>query len=470
MKKSLFFIIVGQICPVISASESRVLLVWLMALGCLLGNLNYGYSQTESAPNPANQAQDKPLVTPFDDSQPVIDKQAGDQIKTADKAEIQKPEMKVPVGNEAQPKPAVDPEAPPQNSPANETASEVHAEPLVYLLNGPENPLKYWHFYSADAKVRRDETFKIGVNGDPNEPILICVGKPFGYLRTVEIYQDYDFGFEWKYAKDPNGNSGVLIHTADDEKIWPKAIQIQLHRPTGGSIFPSGGAKSDTTLKLDHSLKGKESPIKEEGWNSCVISSYQGRVGVTINQKKQGEISGCDPSSGHIALQSEGAEIHFRKIWIRKHKASHFADESTVIEAPIKVSPNLNNDATGPGMNLRTPLIKKEPATSSDLKHAPLISQKKTRKQSSIQLSPRMSKHLKHHLSIIYGHDQESLREYPCESHEMHRDSGREIQRENHRENHRETKRDLSHYPLHVSHMVDLQKCQNPGAIRGFSN
>lgn len=175
-----------------------------------------------------------------------------------------------------------------------------------------EDPtLKKWDFYSADKDVPRDKTWMLNTAGTPNDPELICTGKPFGYLRTKEKFKDFEFGFDWKYQNAPNGNSGVLVHTTGEDKIWPQAIQIQLQCQKAGSIFPSGGSKSDNKVSIQNET------LDCAKWNSCVVISKDGKVTVSINGVKLGEVTGCNPNSGTIALQSEGSVVHFRRIWIR---------------------------------------------------------------------------------------------------------------------------------------------------------
>ena len=139
------------------------------------------------------------------------------------------------------------------------------------------------------------------------------MGKPFGYIRTAAEYDNYEFGLQWRYVDDPNSNSGILLHTSKEkDRIWPKSIQIQLHRPKAGSVFPTSEAQADNRLDV----KDLELPLME--WNTCVVASLDGKISLTINDKKIGEVTGCVPSKGAIALQSEGAEIHFQKLWIRR--------------------------------------------------------------------------------------------------------------------------------------------------------
>jgi hypothetical protein len=88
-------------------------------------------------------------------------------------------------------------------------------------------------------------------------------------------------------------------------------MQVQLHQPKAGSVIPSGDARSDgTTDKTDLAR-----PIN--CWNECRIISRGGKLTVEINGTSAGETTGITPSSGRIALQSEGSEVHFRRIRIR---------------------------------------------------------------------------------------------------------------------------------------------------------
>jgi len=192
------------------------------------------------------------------------------------------------------------PQTPPQPNPAG---------PKPVSLT-PETILETWVFFSAERSAR-EATWRLEKGTTPAETELVCLGLPYGYLRSMEEYEDFEFGLEWRYPKDPNGNSGLLIHTVGEDKIWPKSVQIQLHSPAAGSIFPTGGAMTDNT----GAAMGLSRPVNE--WNTCVVSCRQGKVTAEINGSKVGEVTGCLPSRGRLCLQSEGAEVHFRRIWIR---------------------------------------------------------------------------------------------------------------------------------------------------------
>src|SRR5690606_28185740 len=116
-------------------------------------------------------------------------------------------------------------------------------------------------------------------------------------------------GVEWRFPTDANGNSGVLLYTSGEDRIWPTSLQVQLLQPEAGTMFPSGGAKSRTKL-LNVPMVAK--PVNQ--WNRCRIVSREGTVSVTVNGHDLGQVDGVDPLEGAIALQSEGAEIHFRRM------------------------------------------------------------------------------------------------------------------------------------------------------------
>lgn len=168
-----------------------------------------------------------------------------------------------------------------------------------------------WLFYSLQKEANLPDTWGIVQEGE--DPILICTGTPYGYLRTRRQYDDFEMELEWRFPRDENGNSGILLYTAQEDKVWPDSIQVQLHQPVAGSIFPSAGARTDNEIR---DVRNVARPINE--WNVCRISSRAGTISVDINGKKIGEVTGCRPRKGAIALQSEGSEVHFRRIRIRE--------------------------------------------------------------------------------------------------------------------------------------------------------
>ncbi|MEQ9409105.1 MAG: DUF1080 domain-containing protein [Fuerstiella sp.] len=164
---------------------------------------------------------------------------------------------------------------------------------------------KDWDQFSTRENVPLNEVWQV-VQVD-SERHLICRGNPKGFLFTRRQYTDFELTFDWLYPKDPNGNSGVLVYTQNEPRLWPTSIQVQLHQPQAGALFATGDATSDKLF--DAGITGRPGE-----WNSCRIVSQNGRLTVEINGQKAGQTEGCRPASGHIALQSEGSETHFRRL------------------------------------------------------------------------------------------------------------------------------------------------------------
>ncbi|MCP4788331.1 MAG: DUF1080 domain-containing protein [Fuerstiella sp.] len=191
-----------------------------------------------------------------------------------------------------------------------------------------------WLQFSSKENVALGDVWKI-VEVE-NEKYLKCVGEPKGFLYTKKEFSDFELTLEWKYTSDPNGNSGVLVYTQNEMRLWPVSMQIQLHQPKAGSVFPSDGAKgtSSDVASLAHAV-GQ--------WNTCRIVSQSGRLSVQINGKNAAEVAGCDPAKGYIAIQCEGSETLFRRLQVRDLSV---ATETVTKESPAPKTGNTEKPGT----------------------------------------------------------------------------------------------------------------------------
>lgn len=199
----------------------------------------------------------------------------------------------------AQEKPEIKP-PPAAQAPATEVVE------MVELLD-PSLEANWQHFTTKQG-VALSDVWKIVVVD--KEKHLVCLGDPKGFLFTKKDFDSFELTFEWRYPKDPNGNSGVLIYTREEPRLWPTSMQVQLHQPQAGALFATGDATSNKPF--DAGLAGRQGD-----WNRCRIFSINGRLSVEINGQKAGQAEGCKPSSGRIALQSEGSETHFRRLRLK---------------------------------------------------------------------------------------------------------------------------------------------------------
>lgn len=195
----------------------------------------------------------------------------------------------------------------PDSGPGKSTSPEQQ-QPFLDLL-APDFT-KHWKCYNSDPDVPLASVWKMSVDDKEKSLVLVCSGHPKGFLYTSTSYSNFELMLDWRFPSDANGNSGVLVYTQNESRIWPTAMQIQFHQPKAGSIFPSGEAKSDISVEADLAR-----PVNT--WNECRIVSLDGRLSVEINGRKAGDVTGVMPATGSIALQSEGAEVHFRRVRIR---------------------------------------------------------------------------------------------------------------------------------------------------------
>ena len=267
--------------------------------------------------------QDKePAVTESEQAD-VVKPDATDSNQTSNKDQAKT--QSDPVAEDSQQE--ADPVEPPVKNKTN-PVEEKTGIPVVNLLE--KGLAESWDYFSSDGTTQLSEAWFLKSVDEQQQ--LICQGTPKGFLYTKTQYSNFRLTFEWKYVTDPNSNSGVLIYTQKEPRLWPTAMQVQLHQPLAGCIFPGGDATSDSSTKLE----GLAREIGE--WNSCVIVSEGGKLSVEINGHKAGEVSGCKPSTGFIALQAEGSETHFRKLMLQVLPPPE-ATPAVTVEAPTPVVP-----------------------------------------------------------------------------------------------------------------------------------
>ena len=176
--------------------------------------------------------------------------------------------------------------------------------------------LKGWSVFPGGEGAKNPWSVRDGV--------LVCEGKPVGYIKTLATYKDFTLSFEWRF--DPTkgaGNSGVLMRMEPPDEVWPKSIEAQLHSENAGDIwnigeFPMTTDASRTdgrrTIKMHPT---NEKPLGE--WNRYDISLIGDRLELRVNGLVQNVAMGCGGGAGSIGLQSEGAHIEFRNI-VLTHK------------------------------------------------------------------------------------------------------------------------------------------------------
>lgn len=149
--------------------------------------------------------------------------------------------------------------------------------------------------------------------------VLVCSGNPAGYIRTTDRFTNYVLKFEWRFnpvTKKP-GNSGALLRVQEPDMVWPRSIEAQLMSGNAGDFWniEAFTMKTDAARLNGRNTKkthGAEFAIGE--WNEYEIIVAGGDVTLKVNGEVVNHAWDAEEIAGFIALQSEGAEIHFRNI------------------------------------------------------------------------------------------------------------------------------------------------------------
>jgi hypothetical protein len=168
-------------------------------------------------------------------------------------------------------------------------------------------------------------TFCMRANLDPLQTwsvtngVIHCLGRPNGYLRTEKRYHDYRLTVEWRFVKAPPraDNTGVLVHLQPPDVLWPKCFECQGMHNQQGDFWLWGGAAGKEPVNLKQNGIARQQPAKENPvgeWNTYQVVCAGKTIEIIVNGKSVNKITGCNPSSGSIGIQSEGAEIEVRKI------------------------------------------------------------------------------------------------------------------------------------------------------------
>jgi len=169
-----------------------------------------------------------------------------------------------------------------------------------------------WKLYIPDETVDVNSVWTI-VDG-----VIHCTGIPSGYIRTEKNYTNYKLSLEWRWPAEP-GNSGVLLHMSEPDKIWPKSIEAQLKSGNAGDFWLIDGTEINehvdkSSRRVARPNESSEKPPGE--WNTYEIACSENIIRVRINGIEQNVSTGTSVQMGKICLQSEGKPVQFRNIYL----------------------------------------------------------------------------------------------------------------------------------------------------------
>lgn len=232
---------------------------------------------------------------------------------------------------------------------AGET-SEAGAAPKVEATAGIEDPGFVDLFNGVDLSGWVD------VNTSPEtwsvkDGLLVCTGHPIGVMRSERMYENFVLIVEWRHMES-GGNSGVFLWCdakPNGGNRLPMGMEVQmleldwpeLHKKADGTLppvayvhgelFGAGGMTAVPENPRGSRSKSIENRCLPKGeWNRYVVVAVDGNVKLSVNGKFVNGIRDASFRKGYLCLESEGAEIHFRKVRLMELPGG-MADESTTV-------------------------------------------------------------------------------------------------------------------------------------------
>lgn len=202
------------------------------------------------------------------------------------------------------------------------------------LLNGRDLSAFYPWLEREGPFADREGVFTL-TNG-----LLRISGQRTGYLATRRSYANYRLLAEYRWGeatwgrrKDRTRNSGLCIHGTGEDKVWMRAIEIQIAEGQTGDVVVLDGAKltvdGQTKVRSYDTFKrpGAEEVVDKTGfraredlekpfgqWNTLEVVALGGTLRVKVNDVPVLAGEAAYPTAGRIYLQSNGAEIFFRRL------------------------------------------------------------------------------------------------------------------------------------------------------------
>jgi len=176
-----------------------------------------------------------------------------------------------------------------------------------------------------------------GKNNDPdtvfsvNNRLLRITGKEFGYIVTERSFTDFHLVVEFKWGQKkypPRENqkrdNGICYYVVATDKVWPRSIECQIQEGDCGDFWlidsvtiVIDGVRTPSTHNTRH-IKKKDSENPSGEWNRIEVIAQNGKCTHIVNGEIVNEGEDASIRSGRILIQSEGAEIFYRKIEVRE--------------------------------------------------------------------------------------------------------------------------------------------------------
>ncbi|MEM8712577.1 MAG: DUF1080 domain-containing protein [Planctomycetota bacterium] len=224
--------------------------------------------------------------------------------------------------------------------------------PAATITGDDWTPLSLEDFVNVNGT---ESTWIAKENGE-----ILCSGKPIGGARSKAPYTNFEMVMEWKHETFA-GNSGLFLWCPESAftdlppgQLPRSGIEVQvldlgydvrhLESKGGhsdwftshGDVFPVGASKM-TPFTPSIRYRTEEGDGYDVGsktgarsfptqrrtrgageWNHYYVRAINGEVRLWVNGEEVNGARDCEPRTGYLALEAEGAPIRFRNLRIRE--------------------------------------------------------------------------------------------------------------------------------------------------------
>jgi len=194
----------------------------------------------------------------------------------------------------------------------------------IPLFNGKN--LDGWYTVLKTKGINKDTEgiFKV------EDGLIHILGKEFGYLCSKKEFENYHLTVEFKWGakkfpprENAKRDSGILYHFPADKRdeVWPYSIECQIQEGDCGDIWLVGPAVTANgqrfDKKYDRIVKTRDAEKPWGQWNTMEVIADGSKCTHIVNGVIVNEATDTNVRKGKILLQSEGAEIWYRKVSLK---------------------------------------------------------------------------------------------------------------------------------------------------------
>ena len=176
--------------------------------------------------------------------------------------------------------------------------------------------------------------------------VIHCTGQPVGVIRMKKPLTNFELVVMWKHLR-PGGNSGVFVWATEEAltglkpgQLPPGGIEVQVldhgyaaqfeketgKKPdwftTNGDVFPVGKSRMTpfppVSPNSQRSFPRKNLSKGVGEWNHYYVRAINGEVRLWVNGEEVSGGTACEPRTGFLCLESEGAPVEFKNLRIRE--------------------------------------------------------------------------------------------------------------------------------------------------------